>query len=83
MGVAVVLALAIDAFLRLAQVAEDPRVAGQAFNVGTGAPVSELEMTEQILAVMGRHDLAGGARRAKAVASETLAGVRKAAGLGV
>jgi len=48
---------AIDAFLRLAQIAEEPTVAGQAFNVGTGAPVSELEMTEQILGVMGLTDL--------------------------
>ena len=48
---------AIDAFLRLAQVAEEPMVAGEAFNVGTGAPVSELEMTEQILGVMGLDDL--------------------------
>jgi CDP-glucose 4,6-dehydratase len=48
---------AIDAFLRLAQVAEQPAVAGQAFNVGTGAPVSELKMTEQILDVMGIDDL--------------------------
>ena len=48
---------AIDAFLRLAQVAEQPAVAGQAYNVGTGAPVSELEMTEKILSAMDREDL--------------------------
>lgn len=48
---------AVDAFLRLAQVAGEPAIAGQAFNIGTGAPRSELEMTEQILRAMGREDL--------------------------
>jgi CDP-glucose 4,6-dehydratase len=48
---------AIDAFLRLAQVAREPAIAGQAFNIGTGASSSELEMTEQILRAMDREDL--------------------------
>ena len=48
---------AIDAFLRLAQVAGEPAIAGQAFNIGTGAPRSELEMTEHILRAMDREDL--------------------------
>jgi CDP-glucose 4,6-dehydratase len=48
---------AIDAFLRLAQVAGEPAVAGEAFNIGTGAPRSELEMTEYILRAMGREEL--------------------------
>ena len=31
--------------------------AGEAFNIGTGAPRSELEMTEYILRAMGREEL--------------------------
>jgi len=48
---------AVDAFLGLAQIADDPEVAGEAFNIGTGSPLSELEMTERILRSMGRTDL--------------------------
>jgi CDP-glucose 4,6-dehydratase len=48
---------AVDAFLRLAQVGDHPGVAGQAFNVGTGEPLSELEMTREILRAAGQPDL--------------------------
>jgi CDP-glucose 4,6-dehydratase len=46
-----------SAYLHLAERMDDPGLHGQAFNIGTGEPVSVLELTHRILAVTGRSDL--------------------------
>lgn len=48
---------AVAAYLRLAEAMEDRQVVGQAFNFGTAQPLSVLEITRKILALMGREDL--------------------------
>ncbi|MBI5616670.1 MAG: GDP-mannose 4,6-dehydratase [Gammaproteobacteria bacterium] len=49
---------AVDAYLRLARALDDPAVHGEAVNLGTARPLSVLEITNQILRLMGREDLA-------------------------
>ncbi len=46
-----------DAYMLLAQCMEDAELHGEAFNFGTGEPVSVLELTHLILAIAGRADL--------------------------
>ena len=48
---------AVDAYLTLAERLGDDGVAGEAFNFGTNAPVSVLELVARILAAAGRPDL--------------------------
>jgi CDP-glucose 4,6-dehydratase len=66
---------AVDAFLRLAQVADAAGIRGEAFNVGTGAPLSELEMTERVLRSMDRTELSPRIRAASsdAIVHQSLA----------
>ena len=47
----------IDGYLLLAERMVDPAVCGNAFNFGTGEPVSVLELVQRILRVCGREDL--------------------------
>jgi CDP-glucose 4,6-dehydratase len=48
---------AVAAYLVLAEKMDDPKLHGQAFNFGTGEPVSVLELTRKVLAAAGRPDL--------------------------
>jgi CDP-glucose 4,6-dehydratase len=48
---------AVSAYLRLAEAMDEPSVQGQAFNFGTARPLSVLEITNKILALVGREDL--------------------------
>ena len=48
---------AIAGYLNLGERLDDPRVAGRAFNIGTGQPVSVLEVVEQIICAVGREDI--------------------------
>jgi CDP-glucose 4,6-dehydratase len=47
----------VNAYMVLAERMDDEAVIGQAFNFGTGAPVSVLDLTLAILKVAGREDL--------------------------
>lgn len=47
----------VDAYLTLAEQMERAAVRGQAYNFGTGTPLSVLELTQAILAAAGRADL--------------------------
>lgn len=44
-------------YLRLAEAMDDSRLHGQAFNLGTGEPLSVLELTRRILKLASREDL--------------------------
>ena len=46
-----------DAYMTLAEHMDDSGLHGQAFNFGTGQPLSVLELTKMILRVAGREDL--------------------------
>ena len=48
---------AVAAFLALAERLPEPEIAGQAFNFGTNAPVSVLELVELIIESSGRTDI--------------------------
>ena len=48
---------AVDAYLRMAESATEPDVAGQALNFGPGAPHTVLQVVEAVTAAMGRPDL--------------------------
>lgn len=48
---------AVEAYLLLARRMDDASIHGQAFNFGSGAPLSVLDLTRRILALMGREDL--------------------------
>jgi CDP-glucose 4,6-dehydratase len=48
---------ATSAYLRLAERMDEPGMAGQAFNIATGQPVSVLELTRLILRAAQREDL--------------------------
>ena len=48
---------AVSAYLSLAERMDDPAIHGQAFNFGTGEPVSVLDLTRRVLAAAGRADL--------------------------
>jgi len=48
---------AVSGYLLLAEKMEDSSVCGQAFNLGTGEPLSVLEVTKRILTLTGRQDL--------------------------
>lgn len=47
----------VNAYLMLAEHMDDSSIHGQAFNFGTGEPVSVLDLTNTILQVAGREDL--------------------------
>lgn len=47
----------VDAYLLLAEQMENKSLHGQAFNFGTGTPISVLALTQLILRVAGRQDL--------------------------
>lgn len=47
----------VEAYLTLAEHMDDKNIHGQAFNFGTGEPLSVLELTQTILRVAGREDL--------------------------
>lgn len=49
---------AVAAYLMLAERMDNPAVVGQAFNFGTARPLSVLEITQKILRLMQREDLA-------------------------
>jgi CDP-glucose 4,6-dehydratase len=44
---------AVQAYLRLAEAVAEGRAVGRAYNIGTGVPVSVLELVKQIVAVSG------------------------------
>jgi CDP-glucose 4,6-dehydratase len=46
-----------EAYIRLAERLEDPKVAGQAFNFSHGVPVSVLQIVSTIRNLMGREDI--------------------------
>jgi CDP-glucose 4,6-dehydratase len=48
---------AVRAYLTLARAMEDQTIHGEAFNFGTGEPVSVIEMTRRVLTLAGREDL--------------------------
>ncbi len=48
---------AVAGYLKLAERLDDPQVAGRAFNLGTGQPISVLEVVEQIISAVGREDI--------------------------
>ncbi len=48
----------VSAFLLLAKRMDEPSIHGRAFNFGTGEPVSVLDLTQRILRLGGREDLA-------------------------
>lgn len=47
----------VSAYLLLAERMDDPSLHGLAFNIGTGEPVSVLDLTRRVLAAAGRPDL--------------------------
>ena len=47
----------VGAYLLLAERMEDPALHGRAFNIGTGEPVSVLDLTRRVLAAADRPDL--------------------------
>lgn len=49
---------AVGAYILLAEALDDPELHGEAFNFGTATPLSVLEMTQKLLQLMGREDLA-------------------------
>ncbi len=46
-----------QAYLTLAECMDDSKLHGQAFNIGTGEPVSVLDLTHRLLVAAGREDL--------------------------
>lgn len=48
---------AVDAYLALAERLPEPGITGEAFNFGTEAPLSVLEVVREVLAAVGRGDL--------------------------
>jgi CDP-glucose 4,6-dehydratase len=70
---------AVRAYRMLAEAMDDPAIHGQAFNFGTGEPVSVLDITQRILTQANREDLEPDVRgRAADEIPRTVLSARKA-----